>query len=244
MRILFIDIETTPNIVDTWGLFDQNVGINQIRHPSKVLSVGYKWKDYKPIHFYHSKTDKDYQDMVTEAWEVLHFADVVVHWNGNKFDIPTLNKEFVTNGLKPPSPSKQVDLCLVSRRTFNFPSHKLAYVSQALGLEGKVKHSGHELWQQCMAGDEKAWKEMEKYNKQDVKLLDDIYDIFLPWIPNHPNVNLYSSDILEGCPSCGSSVVNKEGYRYTQVAKFQRYSCKDCGRWFTDGKAIERVELR
>ena len=61
------------------------------------------------------------------------------------------------------------------------PSNKLDYVAQKLEVGAKVKHSGFKLWIDCMAGDDKAWKEMKKYQVHDVNLLIDLYEILLPW---------------------------------------------------------------
>ncbi|NIV35232.1 MAG: hypothetical protein GWN58_38990, partial [Anaerolineae bacterium] len=52
----------------------------------------------------------DMEGMLEGAWELLDEADAVVHYNGKKFDIPTLNREFVKYGFTPPSPYKQIDL--------------------------------------------------------------------------------------------------------------------------------------
>jgi hypothetical protein len=40
-----------------------------------------------------------------------------------------------------------------------------------------------------MNGDDKAWKEMKKYQIQDVQLLDSLYDILLPWFPGSGSVS-------------------------------------------------------
>ena len=91
------------------------------------------------------------------------------------------NREFLENGMMPPSPVKDLDLMSVVKANFQFPSNKLDYVAQKLGVGAKFKHSGFQLWIDCMAGNEKAWVEMKKYQIQDVNLLIDLYDILLPW---------------------------------------------------------------
>jgi hypothetical protein len=93
----------------------------------------------------------------------------------------------------------------VVRSQFKFPSNKLDYVAQKLGVGAKVQHSGFQLWLDCMAGIPKAWKMMKEYQIQDVNLLLDLYDILLPWIKNHPHVGV-SQDKPKGCRNCGSIV--------------------------------------
>jgi hypothetical protein len=55
--------------------------------------------------------------------------------------------------MKPPAPFKQIDLLQTMRGT-GFPSKKLDYVTQRLGLGQKTKHKGMELWKACIAGDQ------------------------------------------------------------------------------------------
>lgn len=241
MKILFLDIETAPNVSYTWGLWEQNISLDQLVSPSYMLCFAAKWLGVKKVEF--SSIYKDGRDqMLNDAYQLMTEADVICHYNGERFDIPVLNKEFVVRGIRPPAPSKQLDLYKVVKKQFAFPSHKLAYVSKALGLEGKAEHAGMDTWTGCMNGDPASWKVMEKYNKQDVVVLEEVYDKILPWITTHPNVQLYS-DII-GCPTCGGTNLIKEGFEYTQSGKFQRYSCKDCGRWSKSGKRIEGVDLR
>jgi len=228
MKILHLDIETAPNKVYTWGLWNQNVGINQIEEAGYTMCWAAKWHGKKKLHF-KSLVNGGEAAMLKEVWELLNEADVVVHYNGTKFDIPTLNREFVLHGFTTPSPFHQVDLLKVVRQRFKFPSNKLDYVTQALGLSGKVEHKGMSLWRDCMDGDDKAWKHMEKYNKQDVVLLEDLYNILLPWIKDHPNHALYKDTDRPVCPNCGSEKVHKKGIETTKTMQYQRYKCADCG---------------
>jgi rubredoxin len=86
------------------------------------------------------------------------------------------------------------------------------------------------LWTACMDGDAAAWKLMEKYNRQDVKLLEDLYNEVLPWIPNHPNRNNYGESHV--CPNCGSEKHQRRGYAVTTTRRYARMQCRDCGTWF------------
>jgi hypothetical protein len=151
------------------------------------------------------------------------------------FDIPHLQQEFLLAGLGPPSPYKQIDLCRVVKRRFSFPSNKLEYVVSALGIGHKVKHEGFDLWIKCLAGDGAAWERMERYNKRDVTLLEDLYTYLLPWIGQHPSYAALTGDRV--CPACGGSHVIKRGSYLTQVSLFQAYQCKDCGAYSRDVSA-------
>jgi len=187
MKILLLDIETTPLQVYTWGLWDQNIGINQIIKSTEMMCFGAKWLGQKSVAFKSVHHDGK-KAMLEELHRLMDEADVLVGWNSASFDHKHINREFLENGMTPPSSVKDLDLMTVVKANFQFPSNKLDYVAQKLGVGAKVKHSGFELWINCMAGDDKSWKEMKKYQIQDVQLLDSLYDILLPWFPGSGSV--------------------------------------------------------
>jgi hypothetical protein len=137
--------------------------------------------------------------------------------------------------MKPPSPFRHIDLLETCRRQFRFASNKLDYVAGHLGLGQKTQHKGMPLWHGCMEGDAACWRLMEKYNRQDVKLLERLYNEVRPWIKNHPNHSSYERD--EVCPSCGSSDYTQRGYSVTVASTYARMQCKSCGRWFRSATA-------
>ena len=209
---------------------------------SKTLCYAAKWLDDEDIYFDSVHQSKP-KIMLKGIHALLESADAVIHYNGTKFDIPTLNKEFLLNKLLPPSPYKQIDLLRVVRSNFRFPSNKLDYVSQRLGLGKKHEHEGHALWVKCMNGDKDAWKRMEEYNIQDVVLLEDLYNNLLPWIKNAPNRNLYQD--IAGCPTCGSTRLQKRGIAVSTTGSYQRYQCRDCGSWSQGTKTTKKtVEIK
>ena len=106
-KVLLLDIETAPNRVYTWGLFKQNVSINQIEEPGYTLCWAAKWLG-KPRVMWEGISHHD--DFILGIWKLLDEADIVVHYNGSKFDIPVLNKEFILADRTPPSPYIKVDL--------------------------------------------------------------------------------------------------------------------------------------
>jgi DNA polymerase elongation subunit (family B) len=232
MKILDIDIETAPHTVHVWGLFKQNIAINQIMDTGRVLCFAWRWRG-EPGGVQFISELEGRSKMLTKAHMLLDQADIVVTYNGKKFDIPTLNKEFLEAGMGPPSPYKQVDLYRTARSQFRFASNKMDHLAKELGIKTKVRHSGHDLWVRCMAGDKKAWAKMERYNKRDVLILDKLYTKLLPWITNHPNVALYTTPTSDKpvCPNCGSTKLISRGHAYTKSFAYRRYSCNNCSTW-------------
>lgn len=239
-KILVWDIETSPHVADVWGLWQQNVGLNQLHKSTEMICFAAKWlgEPARKTQFFSQWGDGQV-GMVKAMHELLDEADASVTFNGTTFDEKHANREFVEHGLGPVSPYKSVDILRVVKKNFRFPSNKLQYVSTALGLEGKLQHSGHSLWTQVLAGDPKAQKLMEKYNVQDVILLEKVYDKLLPWIHNGLNLNLFEG---LGCPNCGSGNNQARGYSYTNQGKFQRHQCTDCGKWFKGTKRLEGTD--
>lgn len=236
MKILLLDIETAPNLAHVWGLWQQNVGLPQLLESGYTLCWAAKWLGDKGVYF---GSIRDGQErMVKGIHAMMQEADALVHYNGNRFDIPTLNKDFLLQGLPPPSPTKQIDLLETVKRRFRFPSNKLAHVSERLGIGGKLDHSGHEMWIKCMAGDDAAWRMMKTYNVQDVRLLEKLYDKLKPWVRNHPNHGLYNPDNSEVCPKCGSDTYQRRGTEKTATCVYQRFQCCKCGGWFRTTRNI------
>lgn len=239
MKILTFDIETSPIVGYTWGTWNTNVV--KIKEPPRVMCFAAKWLDDSKVLF-RSEFEDGADDMVAYAWSLLSQADAVIHFNGARFDVPHLNREFLMRGMIPPTSYKQIDLLRTARKQFKFPSNKLDYLTQVLGIDGKFKHSGFSLWERCLDGDPKAWAEMKKYNKQDVRATEALYYTLLPWIQGHPNRRLYDGG--EGCPTCGGENLQRRGYAYTNLSKFQRFQCLSCGSYFRGNKRIEGVTMQ
>ena len=230
MKTLTIDIETRPLVSHTWSMWNVNIGLPQLIDPGGVICFAAKWKDDRKVHFY-SDFHHDHETMIGKAYELLDEADAVVHFNGTKFDLPWLNREFVMAGYTPHSPVKEIDLLRVVRRQFKFASNRLDHVAQQLGIGAKTKHTGHQLWIDCIAGDPAAWKLMKKYNIQDTVLEEKLYLRLLPWITNHPNVPLLDGETEVACPNCSGKNFQRRGYQVALTGRYPRIHCQDCGAW-------------
>lgn len=230
MKILALDIETAPNTAHVWGLFKENIPLDRLRETSRVLCVSYKWINEKgPVRFVSETGGRGI--MLDEIHKVMDEADVILTYNGKKFDVPTLHREFLVGGWKPPAPAKQVDLYRVARKHFRFASFKMDHLAKELHIRTKVRHGGYELWLGCMAGDSKAWKKMRRYNIRDVLILEQLYKRMLPWISTHPSYHTFASGSRPVCTNCGSTRVQQRGHVVTKTRKYNRFCCSKCGTW-------------
>lgn len=241
MRVLFLDIETSPDVVYTWSHWNTNIGNNQVIKTGEIMCFSAKWFGDDNNLFFHGRTN--HLDMLDHIWNLMTEADVIIHYYGSEFDVKWLNREFIENGYWPPSPFKQIDLKKAVCKSFKFPSNKLQFITTQLDLEGKVDHEGFPLWSKCLNGDDDAWARMEEYNRQDVTLLEELYEIMLPWIPNHPHRYLYDNS-EKGCPTCGYETLTDAGFAYTKVSKFPQYRCLSCGSFFRESKRVSGVKIQ
>ncbi len=54
------------------------------------------------------------------------------------------------------------------------------------------------------------------------------------------NITIQALD-TQFCPFCGSDQILKRGVRHNKHSDIQRFSCKDCGRWFTFNIGFEKM---
>ena len=236
-RVLLIDIETSPLRSATWGLWQQNVGLEMIETEWFILSYSAKWLADTPDKIMYKDmrgivdTEND-THLLDDLWKLLDEADVVIGQNSKRFDTKKINARLIMNGYKPPSPYKQIDTLHIAKAQFGFTSNKLAWMTDKLCTTNKKlthsKFSGFVLWKEMLLDNPEAWDECELYNKMDVLSLEELYLRMAAWDGKHPNFNLYTDKPEHVC-RCGSKRVVESGFAYTAKSKFQQYRCLDCG---------------
>lgn len=252
-KIGTLDIETAPLDSHTWGLFDQTVGLNQIAREWSILSFCYKPMDggRKDIIYRDTRNEADPRadgELLKELWDILHDTDIVVAQNGVRFDMKKINARMILEGYAPYRPVKVQDTMLMARQVAAFTSNKLEWLSQYLSPRPKLKHKdfpGFELWAECLNGNVKAWRSMEKYNIQDVLATEDVYKRLRPWVKGHINVAVYNDEEHMQCSVCGhDSLRRDERNAFTQVGEYHQYQCNGCGAWMRDRYTINSTAKR
>jgi hypothetical protein len=228
-KILVLDIETKPAQAYIWRAYgEQNIGVEQIIDAGATICVGAKWLGEKTTYLF-SDWEHGHVDMLKNVWDMMNEADAVLTYNGDKFDLPKLQGEFLLAGLGPTAPVTSIDVVKAVRK-FGFFVNRLAFIGPFLGIGTKVKHEGFNLWVKVMQGDKAAQNKMAKYCKQDVVLLEKLYMKVRPFIKNHPHLGEHKHE----CGACNSTHVQSRGFRRTKSFKIQRLQCQNCGSW-SDG---------
>lgn len=233
-RFLVYDIETSPLITYTWGIYEERA--IEVIEDWQILCFAYKWLDEKKTHVVAQNDFKSYKkgenndkDVVKALWDLFDEADAVIAHNGDRFDQKKTTARFMHYGMSPPSPYQSIDTKKVAKRYAGFSSNKLDDLGKTLGLGHKAETGGFGTWKGCMAGDKKAWDKMKRYNKRDVVLLEKLYLELRPWITNHPAINVLESR-PNACPKCGGTKIYAGmKYRATNTNLYQYFRCMDCG---------------
>lgn len=254
-RIVLWDIETVQNLVATFTLWERS-GLS-LPHRN-VLQERYivcaSWKDLneKRVHSVsvlddpkrYRKNPFDDQHVVETLHEVLAEADVIVAHNGDQYDTKFTEGRILYHGLSPLPPLTKIDTKTVAKNRFNLNSNRLDYLGLYLGV-GKKKEIDPQRWLDILSQGPKAVeaiREMVRYNKQDILLLEKVFHKLRPYVPNHVNRQLFGE--FEGCPRCGSrKVQSRQGREYhrTTTRVYPKFQCQECGGWFRDKTFIKDV---
>lgn len=235
LRVLFLDIETSPNMAYIWGQYEQDA-VGDLIQERQIICFAWNWLGEKEIHALalpmfpgYRKNRANNRELIKRLHAIVSEADIVVGHNLAAFDDRMANTDFIVNGLPPPPPHRIIDTLKVARQRFRFNSNRLDALGQRLGVGRKVQHRGFSMWLGCLSGDRRSWAEMVKYNMGDIVLLKRIYEKMRPWMTNHPNLTAPLG--IDACPACKSKRLNRSGWLYTKTGRVQRFACRDCGRW-------------
>lgn len=242
MKLLALDIETAPGTAYFFQTFKTTIGIEQIITPPRMLAISWQWMGEKKVHFMSEHHDGR-EKMLDTTHALLDDADVVLHYNGNRFDLPWITGELLMDGYAPPAPVQSIDLYRELRKISRLPSGKLDYAAQRLLGKSKLATGGFGLWRGCMEGDEASWRTMKKYSIQDTALLLPLYERIRPYIKVHPNVAVINS-MGHACPRCSGTRLQRRGSAVTSTRRYQRYQCLDCSAWSRGAHSTGTTELR
>ena len=258
-RTLFWDLESSLLEGYFFRIWQENIPMRRIKKQAHLLSASFAYND-EPVQGYRLtpeqvKTGDDF-DVVCKVVEAVNNCDLMITFNGKRFDVKLLNTRALFWGLPPVKAPKHIDLFEQSKRVFKFPSNSMQNVSVYLGEKGKLETSGSSLWERCAEWEnyeecEKALIEMVTYGNQDIEATRDLYKRFQGWMKGVPNLGVITNEVTENktlrCIHCGSDdVFPLEQKTYTSVSSFDLYrcgneSCRGISRVTSNGKNLTSV---
>ena len=259
VRVLFWDVESSLMEGYFFGIWQQNIPMTRVKKQSHLLSVSWAFNNEEVVGVRLTPEQvkvSDDLEVVARIIEAINSADLIVTFNGKKFDVKLLNTRALFWGLPPIKPVKHIDLMEQAKRVFKFTSNSMQNISMYLGEDGKLSTSGNRLWERCAEWENyqtcnNALEEMLTYNKQDIVATRDLYKRFQGWMRNTPNIGTLTNEVSGNrtvrCSHCGSDdVTHMNSKTYTSVSSFDLYRCgnKDCrgvSRITKNGKSLVGV---
>jgi len=231
-NVLLLDIETAPMLVYSWTLFKPHLSHDNIVDDWFMLSWAAKWLHHpdavSDVVTPREAVTRDDVRICRSLFRLMERADVIIAHNAKKFDIRKIQARFLVHGIGRPSPYQVVDTLLESRKNFAHSSHRLDYLGQILVRKEKLE-TNFGLWKKCMMGCEESLAYMDKYCKQDIYLLEDVYMQIRGWIKSHPNMSLYVEADEPVCPTCAGNDLTFCGEYMTMAGAFNSFRCNKCG---------------
>jgi hypothetical protein len=179
-KVLILDIETRSLTVKTFGLRDQNIGLEQVVDDGGILCWSAKWLGTDEVFYEETKGNKSKEKSILKKLKkLMDDADIILGQNSQSFDVPIITGLFLYYGLiDDVKEFKQIDTLRMSRSKYKFLSHKLQYMSGKLCEIKKQTHAkfpGMSLWMEYEAKNPLAFAEMKKYNMADVQATEELF---------------------------------------------------------------------
>lgn len=191
MRVAMTDGEMTGLNADGW---DQLLcaGIAEYQTPkfdSKGKCIKPPWANVRVIAFTDAQYENErWNDLpICEAWEAaLDEYDVIVTWNGIKFDEPFLRTRKAEYGKTTKPWKRHKDLMYTARYKLKMSSASLHNVCNHLrvfdkyGIEKTETKQGR--WRKAICGHKPSYNYIVKHCEHDVKVLAAVWQELIPWV--------------------------------------------------------------
>ena len=226
---MFFDIETSFNIGIFWRSgYNQTIHPHDIIHERSIICICWKWEGEDDI--YSLTWDKNQSDksMLKKFLKELNKATEIVAHNGDKFDMKWLRTRALYHGLDMQPTYDTIDTLKQAKSLFNFNSNKLDYIAQYLKVGAKMETGGLDLWKSIvLRKDEVALCKMVDYCKQDVYILEEVFNKLNEYTKPKFNYAVYHGGEKFECPECGKLPHYKSKRATASGTIFHRMQCSD-----------------
>jgi len=239
-KIMVWDIETSLMLLSKFSLLPEFIGYKHIIKDFYIICASWKIIGEKGVHSVNITLDqkrykKDSFDdyiVVKKLREELEDVDLLIHHNGDNFDLKKFNVRLAHHGLDPLPPIRTLDTLKECKKVFGFTSNRLDYLLRFFNLGSKVNMT-EEDWIDILNGGEKAIKKIKKmsyYCNHDVIGLYKVYNVLNKYFRNVSY--LWSNFRPDTCPHCGSNNFQSRGEKSTKTQVYKKYFCNVCRKWF------------
>lgn len=194
----------------------------------RTICVAWNWYGTKAVEF-ASEWDDGRDTMLERAWDAYDRASLLYGHNVDRFDTKNLNAEWLTKGLKAPSPVKILDTLKEARKTFGFESNTLASLTDRLGISTKTDKYSVEMARAAVAGSKKHQRQIKAYNVGDIHASREFVDRLRGWIPSHPHDVMGTVNDRPTCNQCWGDNLVSNGIKLAAQIAYKLYRCADCG---------------
>lgn len=180
---LFFDIEVSPDLVMSWGVGNKiSIGHDSIVQERAIICICWKWAGDDTV--YSLKWDKGCdKKMLQQFAKIADSADEIIAQNGDNFDIKWLRTRCLYHNIPVSSKFNSIDTLKMARQNFRFNANRLDYMGKFLGYGGKVK-TDYDMWKDILLrNDQKSMTLMVDYCKEDVILLEKVYNRLQQYCP-------------------------------------------------------------
>ena len=180
---LFFDIETSPNVTFSWRIGNKiNLSHDNIIQERAIICICWKWEGEDKVHSLQWDKGCD-KEMLKKFSKIIDSADIIIGQNSDKFDIKWLRTRCIYHNIFISPKFNSIDTLKFAKSGFNFNSNKLDYMGQFLGVGQKI-HTEYNLWKDIVLNNSKeAMLKMVTYCKQDVQLLEEVYNKLQNYVP-------------------------------------------------------------
>ena len=232
---LFFDIETSPNIGMFWSAgFKQRIDYENIIKERAIICICYKWGGEREVSYLTWDKKQNDKKMLQEFIKVANEADELIGHNGDKFDLAWIRTRCLFHNIPMFPDYVTIDTLKVSRAKFRFNSNRLNYIGKFLGVGQKI-HTSYDLWKDIVLKNcTKSLDKMVKYCKQDVKLLEEVFERMSVHIKPKVHYGMAHGSSKHDCINCGSDDMRVIKTRFTAAGtEKKQYQCNTCNKYST-----------
>lgn len=121
--------------------------------------------------------------MLVKFAKIANSADEIIAQNGDNFDIKWLRTRCLYHRISVSPKFNTIDTLKMARQGFRFNANRLDYMGKFMGFGGKI-HTDYDMWKDILLkNDQKAMALMVAYCKEDVVLLEKVYNTLQDYCP-------------------------------------------------------------